>query len=111
MVVSFFHIDYRESHYCKILLDEIFGREKFQNEIIWAYDYGGRSKKKWSAKHDNIFLYTKDPNNYTFNFEYMAPGLVGKEKAERGKLQPIVGGIPSFQQTGKRKQGIQRRSL
>src|SRR4051812_30448156 len=36
----YLHIDYREAHYVKLLLDEIFGRENFRNEIIWAYDYG-----------------------------------------------------------------------
>jgi len=88
----YFHIDYREVHYCKILLDQIFGRECFLNEIIWAYDYGGRTTKKWPPKHDNILVYVKDPNNYVFNAEeieripYMAPGLVGEEKAARGKL-------------------------
>jgi site-specific DNA-methyltransferase (adenine-specific) len=88
----YFHIDYREVHYCKILLDEIFGRESFINEIIWAYDFGGRSKTRWPAKHDNILFYAKDPKRYTFNYEaveripYMAPGLVGKEKAARGKF-------------------------
>lgn len=88
----YFHIDYREVHYCKILLDGIFGRESFLNEIIWAYDYGARTKKKWPPKHDNILYYAKDPKNYTFNIDdmeripYMAPGLVGKEKAARGKL-------------------------
>ncbi len=88
----YFHIDYREVHYCKILLDQIFGRESFLNEIIWAYDFGGRSKKKWPAKHDNILVYVKDPKNYTFNtadidrIPYMAPGLVGPEKAAKGKL-------------------------
>jgi site-specific DNA-methyltransferase (adenine-specific) len=88
----YFHIDYREVHYCKVLLDQIFGRDCFLNEIIWAYDFGGRSKKKWPAKHDNILVYVKDPENYFFNAEavdripYMAPGLVGPEKAARGKL-------------------------
>lgn len=88
----YFHIDYREVHYCKILLDQIFGRENFLNEIIWAYDFGGRAKNRWPAKHDNILFYAKDQQNYTFNLEdidripYMAPGLVGKEKAEKGKL-------------------------
>lgn len=87
----YFHIDYREVHYCKILLDGIFGRESFLNEIIWAYDYGARSKTKWPAKHDNILWYAKDPDNYIFNYDsldripYMAPGLVGPEKAARGK--------------------------
>jgi site-specific DNA-methyltransferase (adenine-specific) len=88
----YFHIDYREVHYCKILLDQIFGRESFINEIIWAYDYGARTRKRWPAKHDNILWYAKDPENYIFNYEdieripYMAPGLVGEEKAMRGKL-------------------------
>ena len=88
----FFHIDYREAHYCKLLLDAIFGRECFLNEIIWAYDYGARTKRKWPTKHDNILWYAKDPGHYTYNYEaieripYMAPGLVGPEKAGRGKL-------------------------
>jgi len=88
----YFHIDYREVHYCKILLDQIFGRDSFINEIIWAYDYGARTRKRWPAKHDNILWYAKDPENFVFNYEeieripYMAPGLVGPEKAKRGKL-------------------------
>ncbi len=88
----YFHIDYREAHYCKLLLDTIFGRESFLNEIIWAYDYGARTKKKWPPKHDNILWYAKDPKHYIYNVEdidripYMAPGLVGPEKAARGKL-------------------------
>lgn len=88
----YFHIDYREVHYCKILLDGIFGRESFLNEIIWAYDYGGRTRRKWPPKHDTILWYARDPKNYTFNMDaidripYMAPGLVGPEKAARGKL-------------------------
>ena len=92
----YFHIDYREAHYCKLLLDEIFGREGFLNEIIWAYDYGARSKKRWPAKHDTILVYVKDPAKYFFNSEevdrepYMAPGLVTPEKAQRGKLPTDV---------------------
>ena len=92
----FFHIDPRESHYCKVLLDTIFGRDCFQNELIWAYDYGGRSKRRWSAKHDTILWYSRDPKRYTFNFEamdripYMAPGLVGADKAARGKTPTDV---------------------
>lgn len=88
----YFHIDYREVHYCKLLLDTIFGRAAFLNEIIWAYDYGGRPKNRWPPKHDNILLYAKDPSGYVFNVDaieripYMAPGLVGPEKAARGKL-------------------------
>ena len=92
----FFHIDYREAHYCKIMLDEIFGRDCFMNEIIWAYDYGARAKRKWSAKHDSIFWYVKNPKNYTYRYDdidripYMAPGLVGPEKAKRGKTPTDV---------------------
>ena len=92
----FLHIDFREVHYCKIALDEIFGRDSFMNEIIWAYDYGARSKSKWPAKHDNILWYAKNPDQYTFNYEamdrlpYMAPGLVTPEKAERGKTPTDV---------------------
>lgn len=88
----YLHLDYREVHYAKVMLDGIFGRENFLNEIIWAYDYGARSKKKWPAKHDNILVYVKDPQKYFFNSEavdrepYMAPGLVTPEKAARGKL-------------------------
>ena len=92
----FLHIDYREVHYCKVMLDEIFGRESFMNEIIWAYDYGGRPKSRWPAKHDSILWYAKTPKHYTFNFDemdripYMAPGLVGKDKAARGKTPTDV---------------------
>jgi site-specific DNA-methyltransferase (adenine-specific) len=92
----YFHIDYREAHHCKLLLDEIFGREGFLNEIIWAYDYGGRSKRRWPAKHDTILVYVKDTVRYHFDSEavdrepYMAPGLVTPEKAARGKLPTDV---------------------
>ena len=88
----FLHLDFREVHYAKVMCDEVFGRESFKNEIIWAYDFGGRSKKRWPAKHDNILWYAKDPGHYTFNYDaidripYMAPGLAGPEKAARGKV-------------------------
>lgn len=88
----YFHIDYREAHYCKVLLDLIFGRRCFLNEVIWAYDYGGRTKKRWPPKHDTILVYVKNPKRYTFNADaveripYMSPALVGPEKAARGKL-------------------------
>ena len=107
----FLHIDCREVHYCKVLLDSIFGRDCFMNEIIWAYDYGARSKKRWSTKHDNILWYAKDPNNYTFNFDemdripYMAPGLVGPEKAARGKTPTDVWWHTIVPTNGKEKTG------
>ena len=90
------HIDYREAHRCKLLLDEIFGRQCFLNEIIWAYDYGGRPARRWPAKHDTILVYVKDPRSYHFDSEeverepYMAPGLVSAAKAARGKLPTDV---------------------
>lgn len=119
----YFHIDYREVHYCKILLDDIFGRDSFLNEIIWAYDFGGRSKTRWPAKHDNILYYVKDPKHYTFNREevdripYMAPGLVGKEKAARGKFPTdtwwhTIVGTNSKEKTGyptQKPEGVLRR--
>jgi site-specific DNA-methyltransferase (adenine-specific) len=92
----YFHIDYREAHHCKLLLDEIFGRDCFLNEIIWAYDYGARTKRRWPAKHDTILVYVKDPAAYYFDSEevdrepYMAPGLVTPEKVARGKLPTDV---------------------
>jgi site-specific DNA-methyltransferase (adenine-specific) len=92
----YFHIDYREAHHCKLLLDEIFGRECFLNELIWAYDYGARAKRRWPAKHDTILVYVKDPAAYYFDSAevdrepYMAPGLVSAEKAARGKLPTDV---------------------
>jgi site-specific DNA-methyltransferase (adenine-specific) len=87
----YFHIDYREAHYCKLLLDEIFGRDAFLNEIIWAYDYGAKPRRRWPAKHDTILAYVKTPGAHHFDADaverepYMAPGLVGPEKAARGK--------------------------
>jgi site-specific DNA-methyltransferase (adenine-specific) len=92
----YFHIDYREAHHCKLLLDEIFGRESFLNELIWAYDYGARAKRRWPAKHDTILVYVKDPARYFFDSEgvdrepYMAPGLVSAEKLAKGKLPTDV---------------------
>ena len=92
----FVHLDFREVHYIKVAIDRLLGRDRFVNEIIWAYDYGGRPKNRWPAKHDTILWYALDPRNYTFNYDevdripYMAPGLVGKEKAEVGKTPTDV---------------------
>jgi len=87
----YFHIDYREAHYCKLLLDELFGRGAFLNELIWAYDYGAKPRRRWPAKHDTILVYVRTPGAHHFDADaverepYMAPGLVGAEKAARGK--------------------------
>lgn len=107
----YLHLDYREAHYAKVLLDALFGRECFLNEIIWAYDYGARTKKKWPSKHDTILVYVKDPKAYFFNTEevdrepYMAPGLVTPEKAARGKLPTDVWWHTIVSPTGKEKTG------
>ena len=90
------HLDYREAHYVKVMLDAIFGRTSFLNELIWAYDYGAKSKRRWPTKHDTILVYVKNPANYFFDSEsvdrepYMAPGLVTPDKAARGKLPTDV---------------------
>jgi site-specific DNA-methyltransferase (adenine-specific) len=107
----YLHVDYREAHYVKVLLDRLFGRECFLNEIIWAYDYGARPRRRWPAKHDTILVYVKDPERYWFDAEaverepYMAPGLVTAEKAARGKLPTDVWWHTIVSPTGKEKTG------
>ncbi|MYF76485.1 MAG: site-specific DNA-methyltransferase [Acidobacteria bacterium] len=107
----FLHADFREVHYAKVLLDEIFGRDSFVNEIIWAYDYGARSKSRWSPKHDNLLWYAKDPDHYTFHYDeidripYLAPTLVGAEKAARGKTPTDVWWHTIVSPTGKERTG------
>jgi site-specific DNA-methyltransferase (adenine-specific) len=104
-------LDYREAHYAKVLLDALFGRDCFLNEIIWAYDYGGKAKSRWPAKHDTILVYVKNPDKYYFNNEsvdrepYMAPGLVTPEKVARGKLPTDVWWHTIVSPTGKEKTG------
>jgi site-specific DNA-methyltransferase (adenine-specific) len=107
----YLHLDYREAHYAKVLLDALFGRECFLNEIIWAYDYGGKAKNRWPAKHDTVLVYVKDPKAYFFNSAavdrepYMAPGLVTPEKAALGKLPTDVWWHTIVSPTGKEKTG------
>jgi site-specific DNA-methyltransferase (adenine-specific) len=107
----YFHVDYREVHYCKVLLDSVFGRENFLNEIIWAYDYGGRPRNRWPSKHDNILFYAKQAGAHVWNeaeidrIPYMAPGLVGPEKAARGKLPTDTWWHTIVSPTGKEKLG------
>ena len=107
----FVHLDYKTVHYVKVILDGIFGPDSFMNEIIWAYDFGSRTRKKWSAKHNTILWYVKDPKNYTFNYTemdripYMAPGLVGTEKAAKGKTPTDVWWHSIVNTTSKEKTG------
>lgn len=107
----YLHLDYRESHYAKVMLDAVFGRDCFLNELIWAYDYGAKSRRRWPTKHDTILVYVKNPREYVFNSEdvdrepYMAPGLVTAEKAARGKLPTDVWWHTIVPTTGREKTG------
>jgi len=107
----YLHLDYREVHYAKVLLDALFGRACFLNEIIWAYDYGARATRRWPTKHDTVLVYVKDPDAYYFDSSsvdrepYMAPGLVTAEKAERGKLPTDVWWHTIVSPTGREKTG------
>jgi len=107
----YLHLDYREVHYAKVLVDRVFGRDSFLNEIVWAYDYGARTRRRWPAKHDDILFYVKDRNRYHFDADavdripYMAPGLVGAEKAARGKLPTDTWWHTIVSPTGKEKLG------
>lgn len=107
----YIHLDSREVHYVKVYLDELFGRDSFLNEIIWVYDFGGRPRDRWPAKHDNILVYVKNPRDYIFNTDeverepYMAPGLVTPEKAARGKLPSDAWWHTIVSPTGKEKTG------
>lgn len=107
----YLHLDYREAHYAKVMLDAVFGRDCFLNELIWAYDYGAKSRSRWPTKHDTILVYVKNPRGYVFNSDevdrepYMAPGLVTAEKAARGKLPTDVWWHTIVPTTGREKTG------
>lgn len=107
----FLHVDCREAHYCKLLLDALFGRQSFMNEIVWAYDYGARTRRRWAPKHDTILWYAVDPRHYVFRYDdidrvpYMAPSLVSPEKAARGKVPTDVWWHTIVSPTGKEKTG------
>jgi site-specific DNA-methyltransferase (adenine-specific) len=107
----YLHLDYREAHYVKLLLDELFGRECFLNELIWAYDYGAKPRRRWPQKHDTILVYVRDPDRYLFDADaidrepYMAPGLVTPEQRERGKRPTSVMWHTIVSPTGREKTG------
>ncbi|HWS49584.1 MAG TPA: site-specific DNA-methyltransferase [Microbacterium sp.] len=107
----YLHLDYREAHYAKVMLDAVFGRDCFLNELIWAYDYGAKSRRRWPTKHDTILVYVKNPKEYVFDSDevdrepYMAPGLVTAEKAARGKLPTDVWWHTIVPTTGREKTG------
>ncbi|KXK19451.1 MAG: Adenine specific DNA methylase Mod [Armatimonadetes bacterium OLB18] len=112
----FLHLDYREVHYAKVLLDSIFGRDSFMNEIIWAYDYGARATRRWSAKHDNILWFAKDPSAYTFRYDdidripYMRPDWLGPKRQPRERPRRTPGGTPLSAPAARRKRDIRLRS-
>ncbi|MFE6735156.1 DNA-methyltransferase [Microbacterium sp. NPDC057650] len=107
----YLHLDYREAHYAKVMLDAVFGRDAFLNELIWAYDYGAKSRRRWPTKHDTILVYAKTPGGHFFDSDavdrepYMAPGLVTPEKAARGKLPTDVWWHTIVPTTGREKTG------
>ena len=107
----YLHVDYREAHYCKLLLDELFGRECFLNEIVWAYDYGAKPRSRWPAKHDTILVYVKTPGGHHFDADavdrepYMAPGLVTAEQREKGKRPSDTWWHTIVSPTGREKTG------
>ena len=107
----YLHLDYREAHYAKVMLDAVFGRDSFLNEIIWAYDYGAKPRTRWPTKHDTILVYVKTPGAHVFNVDdverepYMAPSLVSAEKRERGKLPTDVWWHTIVPTTGREKTG------
>lgn len=107
----YLHLDYREAHYAKVALDALFGRSSFLNEIVWAYDYGAKSTRRWPTKHDTILVYVKNPRSYYFDSAavdrepYMAPGLVTPEKVLRGKLPTDVWWHTIVSPTGSEKTG------
>ncbi|MEI3868195.1 site-specific DNA-methyltransferase [Microbacterium sp. CCNWLW134] len=107
----YLHLDFREAHYAKVLMDALFGRENFLNELVWAYDYGAKTRRRWPTKHDTILVYVKDPDRYWFDSDgvdrepYMAPGLVTPEKAARGKLPTDVWWHTIVPTTGREKTG------
>ena len=91
----YLHLDFHAVHHARLIMDEIFGADRFLNEIIWAYDYGGRPRDRWPRKHDNSLWYARGAR-WAFQREaidripYMAPGLVGPDKAARGKVPTDV---------------------
>lgn len=95
----YIHCDFRLVHYLKVKMDEIFGLNNFQNDIIWVYRSQGFSKSKYSAKHDNILFYSKS-NKFTFNLEDIREEEIsaetlkryGKEIAEKGYYEGIKNG-------------------
>ena len=107
----YLHLDYREAHYAKVVLDALFGRDNFLNELIWVYDYGARATRKWPSKHDTILVYVKNPKTYYFDNAsvdrepYMAPGLVTPEKVALGKLPTDVWWHTIVSPTGREKTG------
>ena len=62
----YLHCDWHKSHHLRMIMDEVFGNNKFVNEVIWHYSGAGTPKGCWAKRHDNIYVYSKT-TEYTFN--------------------------------------------
>ena len=87
----YLHCDPTASHYLKIVLDRIFGKDNFQNEIIWHYRRWTGKSKKFQKLHDVVFYYTKT-NDYAFNILYTSYTEGSKERKEQGILHRFKDG-------------------
>jgi len=85
------HLDWHIGHYVKILMDEVFGEDGFVNEIIWSYRSGGASKKSSIArKHDAIYFYSNNPNEFEINTiyerQYLEKSFMNSKQDEKGRF-------------------------
>ena len=96
----YLHCDWHAGHYLKVMMDEVFGYNNFQNEVVWYYTAGARGKHNWARKHDTILFYTKS-NKWIFNWKDVAePFESGMTEwrytkgGQKGKEMPI-GRVPA----------------
>ena len=82
----YLHCDPTASHYLKILLDTIFGKKNFINEIVWCYSHGGKSAKRFGKKHDIILVYSKT-DSYTFNADAVKIPMESGATSFGGRLE------------------------
>ena len=87
------HLDSKMGHYAKVLLDEIFGKNNFRNEIIWCYAGGGLSKKDFPRKHDVIYRYSKT-DNYTYHSQLREYSKTGSGRRSDGAKYDLNAGTP-----------------
>ncbi|MDD2192790.1 MAG: DNA methyltransferase, partial [Bacteroidales bacterium] len=83
----YLHIDWHVGHYVKLLLDDIFGKDNFVNEIIWKYSWGLHIESRWNRKHDMILMYSKTIDSIIFNaYDVM-------EKRDEEVLRRLASGV------------------